>query len=38
VKALVRGLSLDACHSLAAQALDQPSPEAVRALSKSFGA
>lgn len=38
VKARVRGLSLDTCRSLAAQALNQTSPEAVRALSKSFGA
>lgn len=38
VKASVRSLSLDACRSLAAQALDQASPEAVRALAKSFGA
>ncbi|NQE63527.1 phosphoenolpyruvate--protein phosphotransferase [Caulobacter sp. RHG1] len=38
VKARVRSLSLDACRDLAARALDQTSPEAVRALSKSFGA
>lgn len=38
VKARVRGLSLEACRGLAAQALDQASPEAVRALVKSFGA
>ncbi|MET3666795.1 phosphoenolpyruvate--protein phosphotransferase [Caulobacter sp. 1776] len=38
VKARVRGLSLESCRSLAAQALDQTSPEAVRALVKSFGA
>ena len=38
VKARVRSLSLDSCRSLAAQALDQTSPEAVRALVKSFGA
>jgi phosphocarrier protein FPr/phosphocarrier protein len=38
VKARVRGLSLDACRGLATQALDLTSPEAVRALSKSFGA
>lgn len=38
VKARVRGLSLEACRSLAAQALDQTSSEAVRALVKSFGA
>jgi phosphoenolpyruvate-protein phosphotransferase len=36
VKARVRSLSLESCRSLAAQALDQTSPEAVRALSKSF--
>jgi phosphoenolpyruvate-protein phosphotransferase len=35
VKARVRSLSLDACRTLAAQALDQTSPEAVRALAKS---
>ena len=38
VKARVRSLSLDSCRTLAAQALDQTSPEAVRALVKSFGA
>lgn len=38
VKARVRSLSLESCRSLAAQALDQTSPEAVRALVKSFGA
>jgi phosphocarrier protein FPr/phosphocarrier protein len=38
VKARVRGLSLASCRSLAAQALDQTSSEAVRALVKSFGA
>ena len=38
VKARVRGLSLGACRDLAVQALNQTSPEAVRALSKSFGA
>jgi len=38
VKARVRTLSLDACRTLAAQALGQTSPEAVRALVKSFGA
>ena len=38
VKARVRGLTLEACRSLASQALDQTSPEAVRALVKSFGA
>ncbi len=32
VKARVRGLSLEACRALAAQALTQTSPEAVRAL------
>ena len=36
VKALVRGLSLDACRALAAKSLDQTSPEAVRDLTKSF--
>jgi len=38
VKARVRSLSLESCRGLAAQALDQVSPEAVRALLKSFGA
>lgn len=38
VKARVRALSLDACRDLAAQALDQTSPEAVRVLVKAFGA
>ena len=38
VKARVRSLSLESCRSLAVQALDQTSPEAVRALVKSFGA
>ena len=38
VKARVRSLSLDACRDLATQALNQTSPEAVRALAKSFGA
>ncbi len=38
VKAKVRTLSLDTCRDLASQALAQTSPEAVRALSKSFGA
>lgn len=38
VKARVRGLSLESCRSLASQALDQTSPEAVRDLVKSFGA
>ncbi|MBO9544084.1 phosphoenolpyruvate--protein phosphotransferase [Caulobacter sp.] len=38
VKAKVRALSLDACRDLATQALNQTSPEAVRALVKSFGA
>jgi phosphocarrier protein FPr/phosphocarrier protein len=38
VKAKVRTLSLDACRDLATQALNQTSPEAVRALAKSFGA
>ncbi|AYV46022.1 phosphoenolpyruvate--protein phosphotransferase [Caulobacter flavus] len=36
VKALVRGLSLEACRDLAARTLDQTSPEAVRDLAKSF--
>jgi multiphosphoryl transfer protein len=35
VKARVRGLSLEACRDLARQALNQTSPEAVRALVKS---
>lgn len=38
VKVRVRALSLDACRDLAVQALDQTSPEAVRALVKAFGA
>lgn len=38
VKARVRSLSRESCRTLAAQALDQTSPEAVRALVKSFGA
>ena len=38
VKARVRTLSLDACRDLARRALDQTSPEGVRALVKSFGA
>ncbi|PXA91354.1 phosphoenolpyruvate--protein phosphotransferase [Caulobacter sp. D4A] len=38
VKALVRTLDLAACRELAAQALDQTSPEAVRDLAKSFQA
>jgi phosphoenolpyruvate-protein phosphotransferase len=38
VKAAVRGLDLDACRALALQALDQTSPEAVRALVKAFQA
>ncbi|MBI1687083.1 phosphoenolpyruvate--protein phosphotransferase, partial [Caulobacter hibisci] len=38
VKALVRTLDLAACKTLAAQALDQTSPEAVRDLTKSFQA
>ncbi|WP_297512206.1 phosphoenolpyruvate--protein phosphotransferase [uncultured Caulobacter sp.] len=38
IKARVRSLCLDACRDLAARALDQTSPEAVRALVKAFGA
>lgn len=38
VKAAVRALDLAACRDLAARALEQTSPEAVRALCKSFGA
>jgi phosphocarrier protein FPr/phosphocarrier protein len=36
VKALARTLSPEACRRLAAQALDQPSAEAVRALANAF--
>jgi len=36
VKAQVRSLSLDACRALAQQALQQTSPEAVRALAQAF--
>jgi phosphotransferase system HPr (HPr) family protein len=35
-KALIRTLSPDACRALAAQALEQPSAAAVRALAKTF--
>lgn len=35
-KAMIRTLSLQACRDLAAQALNQPSAEAVRALSNTF--
>jgi phosphocarrier protein FPr/phosphocarrier protein len=37
VKAQVRALELAACRDLAARALDQTSPEAVRDLVKAFG-
>jgi len=36
VKALVRGLDLDACRALAAQVLDLTSPEAVREIARAF--
>jgi phosphocarrier protein FPr/phosphocarrier protein len=38
VKALVRGLDVESCQTLALQALEQTSPEAVRQLCKAFAA
>lgn len=38
IKAAVRALDLAACRDLAARALEQTSPEAVRTLCKAFGA
>jgi phosphocarrier protein FPr/phosphocarrier protein len=38
IKAAVRSLTLDPCRALARRALEQPSPQAVRALVTAFQA